>query len=75
MENIVVNGIPRDVVHRYKAVLDSGTNKVVAVPLKAIYRVKNGVAVLWWSLIRSCFGNGFWHNDQPWRDDEGWKNG
>ncbi|PWB10531.1 MFS transporter [Muribaculum intestinale] len=31
-------------------------------------------ARLVWSAISSCFGSGWWINDKPWRDNEGWKN-
>lgn len=31
-------------------------------------------AVLVWQAIRSCFGRGFWINDKPWNNDDGWKN-
>ena len=27
-----------------------------------------------WELIRSCFGRGFWVNEQPWNNEDGWKN-
>lgn len=30
-------------------------------------------ARLVWSAISSCFGSGWWINDKPWRDNEGWK--
>lgn len=28
-----------------------------------------------WSAIKSCFGNGFWSNNEPWSNDEPWNNG
>lgn len=31
-------------------------------------------AKLVWEAIRSCFGAGFWKNDAPWSNIEGWKN-
>jgi len=31
-------------------------------------------AQLVWTAIRSCFGAGFWVNDKPWLNSEGWKN-
>jgi len=31
-------------------------------------------ARLVWMAIRSCFGAGFWLNDRPWLNNEGWKN-
>lgn len=27
-----------------------------------------------WELIRSCFGRGFWVNEQPWNNEDAWKN-
>ena len=27
-----------------------------------------------WEFIRSCFGRGFWANDKPWSNTDGWKN-
>ena len=27
-----------------------------------------------WIAIRSCFGGGFWKNENPWLNVEGWKN-
>lgn len=27
-----------------------------------------------WQAIRSCFGAGFWVNEKPWINEEGWKN-
>lgn len=41
----------------------------------AIYKVVGGVAVTLWEFIRSCFGRGFWANDRPWNNTDGWKNG
>ena len=29
-------------------------------------------AQLIWTAIKSCFGAGFWINDKPWINDEGW---
>lgn len=31
-------------------------------------------ARLVWQAVRSCFGAGFWVNEKPWLNDEGWKN-
>lgn len=31
-------------------------------------------SVLIWEDIKSCFGAGFWKNDAPWSNAEGWKN-
>lgn len=27
-----------------------------------------------WEAIRSCFGSGYWKNDAPWLNNDGWKN-
>lgn len=27
-----------------------------------------------WEAIRSCFGAGYWDNDQPWDNDDAWSN-
>lgn len=26
-----------------------------------------------WTAIKSCFGAGYWVDDKPWLDNEGWK--
>jgi hypothetical protein len=75
MEYVVKEGTARQVVSRYKAILDNETNTMKAVSLKAIYRVIGGVAKLVWELIRSCFGSGSWINDRPWNNADGWNNG
>ena len=38
---------------------------------KAIQAVYKG-AVLVWQAIRSCFGRGYWDDDEPWDDDDAW---
>ena len=40
---------------------------------KAITSVYKG-AKLVWQAIRSCFGNGYWDNDKPWDNNDGWTN-
>jgi hypothetical protein len=40
---------------------------------KAITQIYQG-AKLVWEAIKSCFGAGFWKNDAPWSNTEGWKN-
>lgn len=27
-----------------------------------------------WQAVKSCFGAGFWRNDKPWDNKEGYKN-
>lgn len=29
-------------------------------------------ATLVWQAVRSCFGAGYWNDDAPWSDDDGW---
>lgn len=40
---------------------------------KAISIIISGGIVLW-EAIRSVFGNGYWVNEKPWSNTEGWKN-
>lgn len=40
---------------------------------KVISYVYQGSRLLW-QAIRSCFGAGYWVNEKPWIDEEGWKN-
>lgn len=28
-----------------------------------------------WELVNSCFGSGYWINDRPWINSDGWNNG
>lgn len=37
--------------------------------ISAIY--KGGIKV--YEAIRSCFGKGYWIDEKPWIDDDGWK--
>lgn len=39
---------------------------------KVISAVYRGAKLVWQS-IRSCFGAGYWVDDKPWIDEEGWK--
>lgn len=41
-------------------------NKYVA----AVYK---GTQLIW-QYIRSCFGRGYWINEKPWSNDNGWAN-
>lgn len=57
-----------------------GTKSVVAIekrPTAFVRRVflevRKGSRIIWTG-IRSCFGAGFWVNEKPWLNDEGWKN-
>lgn len=40
---------------------------------KAISAVYKGARLVW-QAIRSCFGAGYWVNEKPWINEEGWKN-
>lgn len=40
---------------------------------KTIVAVYEGLHLVW-EAITSCFGSGWWINDRPWKDDDGWKN-
>lgn len=31
-------------------------------------------SILIWEAINSCFGKGFWVNQKPWINKDGWKN-
>lgn len=41
-----------------------------AIAIRAIYYGSEKI----WSLIRSCFGSGFWVNSSNWSNTELWKN-
>lgn len=40
---------------------------------KTISTIRYGVKLVW-QAVRSCFGSGWWVNEKPWVNDEGWKN-
>lgn len=52
-----------------------GDKEITLVQLgnKVITQIYLG-AKLVWEAIRSCFGAGFWKNEAPWSNTEGWKN-
>lgn len=52
-----------------------GDKEITLVQLgnKVITQIYLG-AKLVWEAIKSCFGAGFWKNDAPWSNVEGWKN-
>lgn len=52
-----------------------GDKEITLVQLgnKVITQIYLG-AKLVWEAIRSCFGSGFWKNETPWSNTEGWKN-
>lgn len=31
-------------------------------------------AKLVWETVKSCFGNGYWINGKPWRNNDAWRN-
>ena len=41
---------------------------------KAVEAVYYGAALIW-EAISSCFGAGYWDNDKPWSNEDGWNNG
>ena len=38
-----------------------------------VSQIYKGMTIIW-EAIKSCFGAGFWKNDAPWSNNEGWKN-
>lgn len=40
---------------------------------KVVTQIFKGARLVW-EAIKSCFGAGFWKNDAPWSNTEGWKN-
>lgn len=40
---------------------------------KYIAAVYKGTILLW-QYIRSCFGRGYWINEKPWSNENGWAN-
>ena len=40
---------------------------------KTVVAVYKGLCLVW-QLIKSCFGKGYWINEAPWINDDGWKN-
>lgn len=38
-----------------------------------VIQIYKGVKLVW-EAIKSCFGAGYWKNDAPWSNTEGWKN-
>lgn len=57
-----------------------GTKPVVAIEKRTtafvrrvFLEIRKGSRIVWTG-IRSCFGAGFWVNDKPWLNIEGWKN-
>lgn len=52
-----------------------GKSEITAVYLgkKVVSAIYKG-ATLIWEAVRSCFGAGYWKNDAPWKNAEGWKN-
>ena len=39
---------------------------------KVITAVYAGARLVW-EVIRSCFGKGYWAEERPWIDEDGWK--
>ena len=53
-----------------------GTKEISAryIGSRAIAAVYYGAKVVW-EAISSCFGSGYWSNDRPWSNTDGWRNG
>lgn len=41
--------------------------------IQSVYYKVDGTVRIVWQAIRSCFGAGYWLNDKPWLNDDGWK--
>lgn len=41
---------------------------------KKVVRLAYRNSALVWQTIRSCFGAGYWQNDSPWDNTDGYKN-
>ena len=39
---------------------------------KVITAVYAGARIVW-EAIRSCYGKGYWADERPWIDEDGWK--
>lgn len=40
---------------------------------KAVSTIRKGTRLVW-QAVRSCFGAGYWVNEKPWINKEGWRN-
>ena len=40
---------------------------------RAIIAVYKGARLIW-AIIKSCFGKGYWINEQPWMNNDAWIN-
>lgn len=51
-----------------------GGHEIDAVYLgnRALTAIYQGVRLVW-QAVRSCFGAGFWVNEKPWLNEEGWR--
>lgn len=52
-----------------------GKKEITLVQLgtKIVTQIYLGTKLVW-EAVRSCFGAGFWKNEAPWSNIEGWKN-
>lgn len=48
-------------------------NTIYAQGNKVVQAVYYGLRLVW-QYIKSCFGRGYWLNDKPWSDTDGWAN-
>ena len=53
---------------------DNNDTSAITARGSVIQMVMHG-ADLVWQAVRSCFGKGWWINDKPWSNEDGWKNG
>ena len=63
-----------DIKNIYVKISDNAEEGIKSI--KWVYQKIGDNIVLVWSIIReafSAFGAGFWQNDKPWSNDDGWK--
>lgn len=42
--------------------------------VRKVTTVYNGYGRIIWQDVKSCYGAGYWLNDKPWLNADGWKN-
>lgn len=62
--------VGRKDVSRIEAVDENSIKRVIS----KVYAVVDGKLKLVWEAIMSCFGSGFWIQNRPWINNNGWKN-
>lgn len=53
---------------------DNNDTSAITARGNVIQMVMHGTDLVW-QAVRSCFGKGWWINDKPWSNEDGWKNG